>query len=301
MNIRLRLLLVVLPVLLGACGHAAETSVAPPGSASPERIVVRGRVDVEGGNLQLGLPVEGTISRVAVAAGQSVSKGALLLEADPTVARIDHDLAGARLEAAESQVKLWDARLAAAKTRAERLIQAASEDAGDRQSADDAREAVAQAIAELEGARAGVHIAQAEQKRTGWLLSQLDLRAPEDGEVLHVAAWPGLRVSPQSGSLVSLLPSKSRIVRAEVTDEFIANIKPEETAQILSDDGRLTLLGNARVERISPMFGVSQLQDDPGQHLNVRSVEVVLSVDQGTTLRVGQRVLVRFSTRPPAS
>ena len=292
-----RIVLVALPVLLllAACArHRDNPTTAAADNATPSLIVARGRVDIEGGPLPLGMTVDGVIANVAVTEGDWVRRGQLLIAADPTPARIDEDLARAKLAQAQSQAKLLESKASAARTRAARLIQAAEEDAGDGQSADDAREAAVEAGAELINAQAGMRIARAELQRTGYLAEQHILRAPLDGEVLRVTAWPGMRVSAQGGTLLTLLPAKARIVRAELSQDFVDVIAPGAAARIVSDDGQQTALGAAHVLRIGRMYGQSLLQEDPLQRINERSVECVLAFDGPSALRVGQRVLVHF-------
>jgi multidrug efflux pump subunit AcrA (membrane-fusion protein) len=291
-----RILLVMLPALLmqGACGRHRDAPVAAADNAPPALIVARGRVDIEGGPLPLGMTVDGVIATVAVMEGESVKQGQLLITTDPTPAHLDENLAQARLAQAQAQVGLLESKAAAARVRAARLVEAAKEDAGDGQSADDAREAAAEAVAELANARAGMRIAHADVERTGYQATQHLLRAPLDGEVLRVTAWPGMRVSAQGGPLLTLLPAKARIVRAELGQDFVDDVAPGAQAQVISDDGRQTPLGPAHVLRIGRTFGQSTLQEDPLQRINERSVECVLAFDSPSTLRVGKRVLVRF-------
>lgn len=283
---------------LGACTR--QHAGPQPGAASeaislaPGFIIARGRIDVEGGPLSLGLSVDGLIDHVAVAEGDHVRRGQLLISTDPTPAHLDQTLAQAHLSQARAQVALLQVRLSAARLHATRLTAAARQDAGDGQSADDARQATSEAAAELDNARAAVQIAQVDLQRAAYQGRQHELRAPVDGEVLRLTAWPGMRVSAQAGTLVTLLPAGARIVRAEVSQEFIDTIRPGQQAKILSDDGRQTSYGAAHVLRIGPVFGQTTLQEDPLQRVNERSVECVLAFDAASTLRVGERVLVRF-------
>ena len=289
------ILLAVLPaLLLVACARHRDEPVATADNAPPALIVARGRVDIEGGPLPLGMTVDGVIASVAVTEGEPVTRGQLLIATDPTPAHLDENLAQAHLAQAQAQVGLLESKAAAARVRAARLVEAAKEDAGDGQSADDAREAAAEAVAELANARAGMRIAHADVERTGYQATQHVLRAPVDGEVLRVTAWPGMRVSAQGGPLLTLLPAKARIVRAELAQEFVDAVAPGAHAQVISDDGRQTPLGSAHVLRLGRTFGQSTLQEDPLQRINERSVECVLAFDSPSTLRVGQRVLVRF-------
>ncbi len=285
-------------LLLNACTrqHANDHSGSASDAASPPSayIVARGRIDVEGGPLSLGLSVDGVVDHVAVAEGDHVRRGQLLVSTDPTPAHLDQTLAQAHLSQAHAQVALQESKVSAARLHATRLTAAAKQDAGDGQSADDARQVATEATAELDNARAAVQIAQADLQRAAYQTRLHELRAPVDGDVLRLTAWPGMRVSAQAGTLVTLLPAGTRIVRAEVAQEFIDAIQPGQQARVISDDGRQTSFGAAHVLRIGPVFGQSALQEDPTQRINERSVECVLAFDGASSLRVGQRVLVRF-------
>lgn len=284
-------------LMLAGCGREQAQTDAVTRAGAPIGIVARGRVDVEGGELPLGMAVDGVIANVGVKEGDHVRKGQVLVSVDATAANIDTELAQAHLTEAQAQAKLQRTRVAAAKTRAARLAEAAKRDAGDRQSADDAREALAQASAEADNADAGVRTARAELERARHVAALQQLRAPVDGDVLRVATAPGMRVSAQAAPLVTLLPARARIVRAELADDLVDGVAPGQRARILSDDGRLTVLGSAHVLRLSSVYGPLTLQEDPQQRVNERTVECVLALDGPAPLRVGRRVLVRFEAK----
>ncbi len=282
--------------LLAGCGRdqpQVDTATALLPSAG---MVVRGRVDIEGGEVALTTPVDGVIAGVAVHEGDHVGKGQALVTIDETAARIDEELAQAHLSEAQSRIKLDTTRLDAARTRAERLAMAAKLDAGDGQSADDARVLLAQAAGELDSAQSGVRTARAELERARYVRSQHVLHAPIDGQVLRLTAEPGLHVAAQGASLLTLLPDTARIIRAELSEDAINGISNGQTAQVLSDDGLQTPLGTAHVLRIAPVYGPSTLQEDPQQRINERTVECVLAFGEPTSLRVGRRVIVRFTS-----
>jgi len=283
-------------VLIAGCRNTDRADAATP-SMAPPALIARGQVDTERGTLSIGLPIDGTIADVAVTEGMTVSRGQRLLGTDATPARLDAQLAEAKLTQAIAQTQLLVPKVEAANVRATRLAQAARDGAGDRQSADDAREAAEEARAELASARAGVGIARAERERAHYQVRQQILRAPVDGDILRVNAWPGMHAA-QGTPLLTLLPASPHIVRAELSQDTLSAIAPGDAAEILSDDGRQTLLAHARVSRVGRMFGQSALQADPLQKVNERSVDCVLALDPATALRVGQRVLVRFA--PPS-
>ncbi|HMB43033.1 MAG TPA: HlyD family efflux transporter periplasmic adaptor subunit, partial [Luteimonas sp.] len=245
MKIHACALAMLLSVPLSSCARKDDPKPASTADATAAAApVARGRVDIEGGPLNLAMPVDALISSVTVREGSVVKRDQVVVSADTTAVRLDEELARARLAQATAQVQLLVPKLAAARLRAGRLEQAARASAGDGQSADDAREAVSETDAELVNAKAGVDLARAELQRTQYQARNHILRAPLDGEVLRVAAWPGMHAA-QGTTMVTILPSKARIVRAELSQDVIDQVSVGEPAWILSDDGRQATLGAA--------------------------------------------------------
>ncbi|MBQ4854190.1 biotin/lipoyl-binding protein [Rhodanobacter sp. B2A1Ga4] len=286
--------------LLPACSPSGP---APAGTgtqaATAYAAVARGKVDIEGGLLNLTMPREGTLARVAVHEGDHVKQGQLLAALDTEPARLAVEAAQAQLEQAQAQLKLLGIKQAAAKQRAQRLAAAAAAGAGDGQSADDAREAAAQVDAEQQSARAAQSMASQKLDEARYELKQRSLLAPFDADVVRVSAQPGASVSPTSGPLFVLLPQKPRIVRAELNDSFAAAVHPGMPAEVVAESGGDHARWSAHVLRIGQVYGPATLENDPQIRANARTVECVLAFDQpdaGQTrgLRIGQRVMVRF-------
>ncbi|WP_449427880.1 efflux RND transporter periplasmic adaptor subunit [Rhodanobacter umsongensis] len=310
--IRLGCLAIAMPYLLSACSKPADTTVnAKPANAYVA--VARGRIDIEGGLLNLSMPREGTLATVAVHEGDHIKQGQLLAALDTEPATLAVDAAQAQLEQAQAQLKLLAVKQAAAKERARRLTAAAAAGAGDGQSADDAREAAAQLDAEQQADQAARDMASQKLAEARYELKQRSLRAPFDGDVVHVLAQPGASVSPSSGPLFTLLPQKPRIVRAELNESFIGVIRPGMHAEVVADSGGGNVRWSAHVLRIGQVYGPATLENDPQVRANARTVECVLAFDQPGSasdqagsnqsgpdqtrdLRIGQRVIVRFGT-----
>ncbi len=291
--------------LLPACSSSSSQSPAsnPAQPAAAYAAVARGRVDIEGGLLNLSMPREGTLAKVAVHEGDRVKQGQLLAELDTEPARLAVEAAQVQLEQAQAQLKLLDVRQVAAKQRAGRLAAAVAAGAGDGQSADDAREAAAQVDADRQAARAASSMASHKLDETRYELKQRSLFAPFDAEVVRVSAQPGASVSPASGPLFILLPQKPRIVRAELNDSFIGTIQPGMHAEVTADNSRDDARWSAHVLRVGQVYGPATLENDPQVRANARTVECVLAFDQPQNLRIGQRVMVRFdhATAPAAA
>lgn len=289
-----RTALLLAALLLGACSHdsAPQAGTAQPASYAA---VARGRVDVEGGLLALGVPRDGTLATVAVHEGDRVHQGQVLATLVDGDARLTVAAAQAELEQARAQLQALDGRHAAARLRARRLRAAARAGAGDGQSADDAQDAASQLAAERQAAQATVAIAGNRLARAQYELRLRTLRAPIDADVVHVAAQPGASVSPQSGALFSLLPRTPRIVRAELSEAYLGAVQVGMTAEVSADD-RAGKHWRAHVLRVGRVIGPSQLEDDPQTRATTRTTPCVLAFDEPQDLRVGQRVLVRFGT-----
>ncbi|WEN16536.1 HlyD family efflux transporter periplasmic adaptor subunit [Rhodanobacter sp. AS-Z3] len=283
----------VMVVLLAGCsaGEAPKSDAAQPTAYAA---VARGRIDIEGGLLNLTMAREGVLSTVAVHEGEHVSKGQLLATLDAEPAKLAQASAQAELEQARAQAGLLDIKLAAAKQRAQRLTAAAAAGAGDGQSADDAREAAALLDADRQTNRAAIDIASGKLDEARYEVKQRSLVAPFDAEVIHVSAQPGASISPSSGPLFVLLPNKPRIVRAELNESFVGTIHPGMPAEVVADSAGNPTPWPAHVLRVGQVYGPASLENDPQVRANARTVECVLAFDQPQSLRIGQRVIVRF-------
>jgi len=303
---------VLLSCLLAACSGAGDASADHAAKPAPAyAAVARGKVDIEGGLLNLSMPREGILARVAVREGDKVRQGQLLAALDGESAALAVNAAQAQREQAQAQLKLLAIKQAAAKLRAKRLAAAVAAGAGDGQSADDAREAAAQLDAEQQSDRAALDMASQKLDEARYELKQRSLFAPFDADVVQVSAQPGASVSPASGPLFTLLPRKPRIVRAELNDSFVGVIRPGMHAEVVADNGQGDAHWSAHVLRIGQVYGPATLENDPQVRANARTVECVLAFDQpspdedrsGLTrdLRIGQRVMVRFAGSAPAA
>jgi multidrug efflux pump subunit AcrA (membrane-fusion protein) len=296
--------------LLAACSGSSDASVGNTTKPAATYVAVaRGKVDIEGGLLNLSMPREGILAKVAVREGDQVRQGQLLAALDSESAALAVNAAQAQREQAQAQLKLLAIKQAAAKLRARRLAAAVAAGAGDGQSADDAREAAAQLDAEQQSYRAALDMASQKLEEARYELKQRSLYAPFDADVVQVSAQPGASVSPASGPLFTLLPRKPRIVRAELNDSFVGMIQPGMHADVIADNSQGDAHWSAHVLRIGRVYGPATLENDPQVRANARTVECVLAFDQPSSgedrsdrtgeLRIGQRVMVRFG--PAAS
>jgi multidrug resistance efflux pump len=233
------------------------------------------------------------VSHVAIHQGQDVHKGDVLLELDATASHLALRAATAEQQQARAELAVLEQQRRAAAVRAERLAAAAKAGAGEGQLADDAAAALAQLTAQREVTQAAIAAAEVKASAARYEITQRTLRSPQSGTVVQLAAQDGVAVSAQSGALVTLLPAVPRIVRAELSEGYVAQVRAGLSAEVSAEDDA-EKAWPARVLRVSAVVAASQLEDDPQRRASSRTVECVLSLDPMADLRVGQRVMVRF-------
>ncbi len=268
-------------LLLAACGKspppAPGATSAANGPAPTFVAIARGKVDVEGGLMHLASARDGMIVDVRVVAGDAVKAGDVLVALDPRPVQIALDAARAELATANAQAQLLRAKMPAARTRSARVTEALSAGATSGQSADDARQALAELGAEIAVADAGIETAKQKVHQAEYELQARVLHAPMAGRIVSLTAHVGDIVSAQSGELVELLPSKPRIVRAELNEGFVAKVQVGMLAEI-SSDAAPGKTWSARVTRIGDVFGRSKLLESTEEATDARDVECILEL-----------------------
>ncbi|WP_336693296.1 HlyD family secretion protein [Delftia acidovorans] len=289
--------------LLAGCGPSHEAP-ANAGQASAKAqqngpaavAVARGKIEVEGGLLDLSPAVAGVVQQLSVKEGQSVQRGQLLM-------RLADDTGQADLAVAESEAQLAKARQKARAARLPQLRQtlsrwqaAAREGAADAQNVDEAAQALRDAQAEIDVAAAEAQVAQRKLEQLRAQHKRQELRAPEAGTVVRLATHAGSQAVPGTPAVV-LLPQRPLQVRAEINESFAAAVREgmQATVTLDADGAAQQQLPSARVLRISPVYGTARLQDDQ-QRGPVRVIDCVLVFDQApaASVRVGQNVRVQF-------
>uniref|UniRef100_UPI000AEED37F HlyD family efflux transporter periplasmic adaptor subunit n=1 Tax=Frateuria defendens TaxID=2219559 RepID=UPI000AEED37F len=86
------------PLLLAGCSHGKPAQAQAPAAAPAAgyAAVARGRIDVEGGLLNLAAPRDGTLARLDVREGEHVKRGQPLAQLDTAPAQLA--LVGAQVE-----------------------------------------------------------------------------------------------------------------------------------------------------------------------------------------------------------
>ncbi len=311
----------------------------PPEQPGLQGVECLGRVDVEGGLLELAPVRSGRVVAVGVREGEAVSAGAVLLRLDEQPSQLLVQQARAALLAAQTQVALAEeavrthtsqlatqealARAARSRVPAAREQMKLKERHFDQGLINKEEKAAAQhevkaleSLAEaeekrLEGLRGEnphlrVQQARAELARQEALLAeacyaleQCLVKAPSDGSILRLRCSAGEIVSPQLAVIV-FAPARPRIIRVEVEQELMHRVEIGQTA-VARDELNPEGAWTGRLIQVSDWYS-----DRPiiprrmARFTDIPTVECVIALDSGQPpLRIGQRMTVLLEGSRP--
>lgn len=291
--------LAVLALALTGCstGSGGGTT-AHATAASPWLAVARGKVDVEGGMVEVAARTDGVVEAVAVKQGDAVKRGQVLATLDPRAARIKVASAKAGVAVAKAQLDELRVALRQAQLRAPRITAAAEAGAASGESASAATEAVAALKAKHAAAAAALDAAQQGLAAAQLELDAATLRAPVAGIVVlrHLAI--GQAVAAASGqALFELLPERPHVVHAQLDVDAAGMIHTGMRAEVVQDSGAGPVY-TATVRWVGQVLQPASLTEDPLQRALANEVDCTLDLAPAkpgmAPLRIGQRVLVRF-------
>lgn len=294
------LLVIVLVVGFMLFQSAAKTRKAEQEKAaatkveSPYAAIANGKVDVEGGIIQIAARRGGIVREVLVQEGDRVTAGQILARQEDDEARLAVQAAAAAVSQAESQLAQIRVDIRTAQREQERLQKLVATNFVAAQRMDQAQDAVATAQARLGSQIAAVQTARAQLDQARYNQELTVIRAPTNGRIVRRYANPGAGASTLNVSnMFDLEPDAPRIVRAEVVESDLPNLRDGQAVEI-SPEGDSTKVYIGSVLRRAAVFGARKLaSDDPSQRTDERVVEVVASAGDAPLL-IGQRVLVKF-------
>ena len=261
---------------------------------SPYAAIAQGKADVEGGVIQVAARRQGIVREVFVQEGDIVTKGQPLAKQEDDDVRLAVQTSSANLASAKAQLALYQVQLRTAQREYNRLQSLAASNYVAAQKLDAARDQIASAQASIGAQQAAIGVAAAQVEQARYNQELTVIRAPANGRIARRYANPGsgastLNVTP----MFDLEPQTARIVRAEIVEADILNVKIGQEVEIQPESNPdQTYVG--KVLRRAAVFGARKLaSDDPSQRSDERVVEVVVSAD-GAPFLVGQRVLVKF-------
>lgn len=298
------LALVVLlgPAALGGCdklktkmGGAAAPNVTAP--QSPYATIANGKVDIEGGVIEVAARRPGVIAEVLAPEGAIVKKGQVLARLEDRDAVLAINSSKAAVAQARSELNLSEAELHTAKREYERLQKLLSSSLVSQQQLDQAADSIVTAEAQRGIRQAAIGTAQARLAEAEYNLELTMIRAPMDGKIIRRYANPGSGASTLNVStMFDLEPDIEHIIRSEIVESAIPAVFIGQQAEIVPEADPSTK-ATGRVIRIAATFGARKLKSDTANEASdERVVEVVVSVENASFL-IGQRVLVKFLKR----
>lgn len=278
----------------GAAKKAELAEAAEKKVESPYSAIANGKIDIEGGIIQIAARRGGVVREVLVQEGDLVKAGQILARQEDDEPRLALQTASATLAEAESQLRLINVDIAAAQREYDRLQKLVATNFVAAQRMDQARDAIAQAQARLGSQQSAVQSARARRDQAAYDVELTVIRSPADGRIVRRYANPGAGASTLNVSnMFDLEPAAPRIARAEIVEADIPNVAVDQAVEI-TPEGDPSKVYVGKVLRRAAVFGARKLaSDDPSQRTDERVVEVVVAVDDAPLL-IGQRVLVKF-------
>lgn len=292
-------LIVLVSSTLVACDRLKPTAAGgavPGGGAllSPYATIANGKVDIEGGVIEVAARRPGVISEVLAQEGNVVKKGQVLARLEDRDAILAINSAKAAVAQARSELTLSDAMLYTAKREYQRLEKLLSSHLVSQQQLDQAADSIVTAEAQRGIRQAAILAAQARLAESEYNLELTMIRAPMNGKIIRRYANPGSGASTLNVStMFDLEPDIAHIIRSEIVESAIPNVFVGQAAEIVPEADP-TQKATGKVIRIAATFGARKLKSDTANEAaDERVVEVVVSTDTASFL-IGQRVLVKF-------
>ncbi len=265
--------------------------VAPP---SPYSTIAAGKVDVEGGVVEVAARRAGIVDSVFVQEGDVVTKGQILARQEDEDTLLAVNSARAQVAQARSQLALTDVNIRTAQREYDRFEKLAPSNFVAQQKLDQSQDAIDSAKAMLGTQQAAVNTALTQLAQAEYNEDLTIIRAPMDGKIIRRYANPGAGASTLNVStMFDIEPAIPHIIRSEIIESSIPDVKVGQDAEIIPEaDPTKVYVG--KVIRIAATFGARKLKSDGGNEASdERVVEVVVSADN-TPFLIGQRVLVKF-------
>ena len=277
-----------------ASKKAQDEKAAAEKVESPYAAIANGKVDIEGGIIQIAARRGGIVRDVLVQEGDQVVAGQILARQEDDEPRLALQTAAADLASAQSQLNLIQVDIRTAQREYDRLERLVATNFVAGQRLDQARDDIAQAQARLAAQQAQVQTARARRDQAAYNVELTVIRSPANGRIVRRYANPGAGASTLNVSnMFDLEPVAPRIARAEIVESDIPNITNGQAVEV-TPEGDPSKVYVGTVLRRAAVFGARKLASDhPSQRSDERVVEVVVTVGDAPLL-IGQRVLVKF-------
>jgi RND family efflux transporter MFP subunit len=287
-------------------GEASAAKIDPASINTPYSAISAGKVDIEGGLVDVAARAPGIVRDVLVQEGDKVKEGQVLALQEDDDSRLSRNRVAAQLQQAEAQLPILQVQLDGAIREEARLKRLTDQDAASTQALEQAQDRTKQLSAQLDAQKSSIALVRAQLAEATYQVELHTIRAPADGTIVRRYANPGSGASTFSvTAMFQLQPAAQRIVRAEVEERSINAVKIGQKVEIVPESDQQAKYPG-EVIRIAAVMGSRKLRsDDPSERADERVVEVVVNAEAAPVL-VGQRVLVKFlkegtSTSAPAA
>jgi HlyD family secretion protein len=278
----------------GPDAKAAGAKIDPKSINTPYSAIAAGKVDIEGGLVDIAARAPGIVSEVLVQEGDKVKTGQVLARQEDEDSRLSRNRVAAQLQQAEAQLPILQVQLEAATREEARLKRLTDQSAASTQAHEQSQDATRQLMAQVQAQKSSISLVRAQLAEANYQVELHVIRAPADGTIVRRYANPGSGASTFSvTAMFQLQPDSQRIIRAEVEERSVTQVKVGQKAEIVPEsDQKSSYPGE--VVRIAGVMGARKLRsDDPSERADERVVEVVVNAESAPVL-VGQRVLVKF-------
>ena len=186
--------------------------------------------------------ITGTLTQVLIEEGDHVQKGQVLARLEDSALRAGLDAARANLASAQAQVASAQAQLTQAQSDERRQAELLASGMVTKAAGDQARTAVATAVAQLDARRREADAARAQLGQAQVNFDYSVVRAPFAGVVTEKAAQVGEIVSPLSAGggftrtgVGTIVDMDSLEIEVDVAEAYIGQVKPDMPAEAVLD------------------------------------------------------------------
>jgi len=268
-------------------GQTKTIKVAPQ---TPFAFIARGRVDVEGGLIDVSARVGGTYKKILTYEGTEVKAGQILAVMEDDAERIGLRNAKAALNSTLINIEQAKLQLKVDEREWKRTQLQRDQDAVPQQSLDRAADTVERSRFALKVQEATLVRSQTSVETAQFQLEQRNIRAPVDGFIIKAEVRPGVSASTNTVTTAFLLmPNTGRIVRVSVRETDFAKVFVGQEVVLVSTS-------NAKEKHKGTVARIAQVFTTPENALGragTASVDVVISAPD-IPLLIGQSVRVMF-------
>ena len=289
-------------LFLLACSRKGGESVKPASTDSLAIPIVSqvsgiGRIEPEGGLIDLSSDQGGLIRQVYIREGDSLKKGLPMILLDNQVQQSQVTEASSRLKTQEEQVSLDKVRILEAENNLrqaqadyEKTMRLVEKNAETKQKLDDAETDLQNKKLALQNEKANLQVTN---KKTAELRQQINtaktsaskytVKAPVDGLILQVTAKPGAGITPGQ-SFAQMAPAGRLTALCEIDELFAEKIIPGQSA-FIKYKGYPDIISKGSVMYAAPYLKKKSLfSDQVGEKEDRRVREVRILLDNQTLL-----------------